>query len=170
MQTKIIYSDSSFSKTIVAIGYGLILLGVFLLFVGISGGDERISAPFYNIIIPIMLFVGIVFSFFKDKIKVDYKKQKIFIYSEILGLKFGSKTKLANYHYTTIVTKKLKNKNSKREGVHSSKMQLKSMKHDVLLLSKDHKNKRLLSKFDNFREARDFSRKIAETLKKPIVK
>jgi len=172
MQNKTINKGSSFGKTIVTIGYLLILLGVFLLFIGISGGDERISPAIYYYVIPFMIFTGVIFSFFKDKIKINFKKQKLFIYSEIFGLKLGNKTNLSNYKNTTVLTKRMKSAmgNKLNNRGYIPQMKLQNIKHEVLLLSTDHRKKVLLGRFNNFKEARDFSREMAAILKKPIVK
>jgi len=164
MQKITIKTGPTFGKIVVVVGYTLILLAVFLLFVGLSGGDERISAVFYSVVIPLMLFIGIIISFFNNRIKIDFKKETIFTYAHFFGLKLGKKETLNKYQSISIRTKKIKDLLEQ-----TAKTSLRA-KHDIVLLSVNKNEELILTKIANYREARDFTLQMAKLLKKPLVK
>lgn len=176
MAVKTIYKGKSFSKSTVIVGYLLVLLALYLLYSSLWGSISKeidLSYEFYFIFIPIFILFGLFISLSTDWVYIDLRKQTVKVYSKVLGFNIGSNQKLSIYYCTSILSRNL---NTRIGGytlggaAYIPEANIKELKYDVVLLTKNHREKLLLNRFDSFDKAKKFGDMIASYIKKPLLK
>lgn len=176
MEMKKINKGKSFSRSTVIVGYLLVLLALYLLYSSLWGSISKkieLSYEFFYVFIPLFILFGLFISLSTDWITIDLKKRSIYVYSRVLGIKIGNNKKLSTYGFTSILSRSL---NARIGGFNLGgvsyipEANIKELKHDVFLLTSNHRNKLLLNRFDTFEEAKEFGDMIADYIQKPLVK
>lgn len=183
MEVKTISKTTPFGKPFKVIGYFLIVTAIAFIFIAIKTyfTNKDLNLFFlFLFVFPFLLFFGLLFSFSESGLIINLTKQTIYTFIKVLNIKSGTTNSLETYSNTTILSKRMASKTNSASNYighsdhtsnwHTKETVDKSIKHDVVLLKQNHRQKLLINRFDTFSEAKEFAVMIADYTQKPLVK
>lgn len=164
----------SFSLGKRAIGLLSVFLGVaFLIIDGVVFLSSGYFFFFFLMILGgALLFSGMLLFFGKEYLIINYENKEILDVLNVLGLKWKKKSKLNNYKYISVISRRF---SYDKEYYSEATLAMPSFneftyKHDLVFLTPKHLGRLLISQFDDYNEALELGEAVSKHTGKPLVK
>lgn len=119
-----------------------------------------------------VLIAGIIFSYTKEYISIDYSTSQLTRVLNLLGKEVKKEINLKNYQYITVLSKRFSLGVSSSENDESwyGAEEEYERKFEVLFLTKNHRGKFLIERYDTFDQAKAFGEELVKYTGKSLVK
>lgn len=163
------YSFHLFNRVM---GYFAQIFGLFQVIVQLLDlAQGLIFNPLIFIVSIVIIIAGIVFSYSKEYIIIDYAKSSLRIVLDVLGVNFNKKIELNKYHYLSVLTKRFAYDNDTEDGEsYYGEATENVIKHELTFLTKNHREKYIIQLFDEFEIAKKLGEELSKYTGKPLVK
>ncbi len=120
----------------------------------------------------IVFIAGVILSYTKEYIIIDYANSKLTKILNLLGKETKKEISLNHYKYTTILTKRFTEDNGNSENDESwyGAADDHFIQYEIVFLKQNHRGKFLIERYDTFEEAKQFGEELVKYTGKPLVK